>query len=159
MTYFQSLWKVQKWRLLNKWIQRKSRQEKVHQSSTCSSFWLTTYLLCLVDMVFNRQSVYPEVQIVLIFSQTCFFIRMRQTSYTMSTKHNKYVVNQKLEHVDDISFRKLFGRIRVGFFYKIRSPFLDDLFSESMESSKMEIWCVLIHRVYMHGYKRSFLSP
>jgi hypothetical protein len=25
------------------------------------------------------------------------------------------------------------------FFYKIRSPFLDDLFSESMESSKMEI--------------------
>ena len=58
---------------------------------------------------------------------------------TMSTKHNKYVVNQKLDHVDDISFRELFGRIRVVFFYKIRSPFLDDLFSESMESSKMEI--------------------
>jgi hypothetical protein len=31
----------------------------------------------------------------------------------MSTKHNKYVVNQKLEHVVDISFRELFGRIRV----------------------------------------------
>jgi hypothetical protein len=28
-----------------------------------------------------------------------------------STKDNKYVVNQKLEHVDDISFRELFGRI------------------------------------------------
>jgi hypothetical protein len=36
-----------------------------------------------------------------------------------STKHNKYVVNQKLEHVEDISFRELFGRIRVVF-YKIR---------------------------------------
>jgi hypothetical protein len=24
-------------------------------------------------------------------------------------KHNKYVVNQKLEHVDDISFRKPLG--------------------------------------------------
>jgi hypothetical protein len=32
----------------------------------------------------------------------------------------EYVVNQKLQHVDDISFRERFGRIRV-FFYKIRS--------------------------------------
>ena len=32
----------------------------------------------------------------------------------------KYVVNQKLEHVDGISLRELFGRIRVAF-YKIRS--------------------------------------
>ena len=37
-----------------------------------------------------------------------------------STKHNKYVVNQKLEHVEDISFRELFARIRVEF-HKIRS--------------------------------------
>jgi hypothetical protein len=36
------------------------------------------------------------------------------------TKYNKYVVNQKLEHVEDISFREHFGRIRVVF-YKIRS--------------------------------------
>ena len=34
-----------------------------------------------------------------------------------SIKHYKYVVNQKLEHVDDISFRELFGRIRVLFFF------------------------------------------
>ena len=33
-----------------------------------------------------------------------------------SIKDNKYVVNQKLEHVDDISFGELFGRIRVFFF-------------------------------------------
>jgi hypothetical protein len=37
----------------------------------------------------------------------------------MSTKHNKYVVNQKLEHFDDISFRELYGRwIRVVLFTK-----------------------------------------
>ena len=37
-----------------------------------------------------------------------------------STKHSKYVVNQKLQHADDINFRELFGRIRVVF-YKIKS--------------------------------------
>jgi hypothetical protein len=37
-----------------------------------------------------------------------------------STKYNKYGVNHKHEHVDDISFIELFGRIRVVFF-KIRS--------------------------------------
>jgi hypothetical protein len=31
-------------------------------SSTCSSFWLTTYLLWLVDVFFNRQSAYLWVQ-------------------------------------------------------------------------------------------------
>ena len=35
-----------------------------------------------------------------------------------STKHNKYAVNENLEHVDDISFRELIGRIRVGIFTK-----------------------------------------
>jgi hypothetical protein len=31
-------------------------------------------------------------------------------------KHNKYVINQKLKHFDDISFREMFGRSRVFFF-------------------------------------------
>jgi hypothetical protein len=35
-----------------------------------------------------------------------------------STKDNKYVVNQKLEHVDDISFSEFVGRIRVVFLTK-----------------------------------------
>ena len=35
-----------------------------------------------------------------------------------STKDNEYVVNQKLEHVDDISFGEPFGKIRVVFFTK-----------------------------------------
>jgi hypothetical protein len=30
--------------------------------------------------------------------------------------YSKYVVNQKLEHVEDISFRELFSRIRVVFY-------------------------------------------
>ena len=46
--------------------------------SKCSSFWLTTYLLCLVDMFLNRQSAYLWVQIVLLFSSNCSFIRTRQ---------------------------------------------------------------------------------
>ena len=49
----------------------------------------------------------------------------------MSTKDNKYGVNQKLEHVDDISFRELFDRIRVVF-YKIRSVPSEDKVSVSM---------------------------
>jgi len=36
-----------------------------------------------------------------------------------STKYNKYVVNQNLEHVDDISLSEHFGRIRM-FFHKIK---------------------------------------
>jgi hypothetical protein len=49
-------------------------------SSTCSSFLLTTYSLCLVDVFFNRQSAYQWVQTVLLFTPICSFIRMRQTS-------------------------------------------------------------------------------
>ena len=37
-------------------------------------FWLTTYLLCLVDVFFNRQSASLWVQTVLLFSLTCSFI-------------------------------------------------------------------------------------
>ena len=46
--------------------------------------------------------------------------------YHTSPKDNKYVVNQKLEYVDGIRFRELFGRIRVGiFFLQIKiCPFL-----------------------------------
>ena len=33
----------------------------------------------------------------------------------MPTKQKKYVANQKLEHLGDISFLQLFGRIRVVF--------------------------------------------
>ena len=33
-----------------------------------------------------------------------------------STKDDNYVVNQTLEHVDDISFRELCGRIKGCFF-------------------------------------------
>ena len=46
----------------------------------------------LVDVFFNRQSAYLWVQTVLLFSPTCSFIRMRQTSYrgfSRKTKRNQ----------------------------------------------------------------------
>jgi len=44
-------------------------------------FLLKTYLLCLVDVFFNKLSVYIWVQTVLFFSSTCLVvIRMRQNS-------------------------------------------------------------------------------
>jgi hypothetical protein len=46
-----------------------------------SSFWLTTYFLCLVAMFFNRQSSNLCVLTVHLFSSTCSFIRTRQISY------------------------------------------------------------------------------
>jgi hypothetical protein len=48
-----------------------------------------------------------------------------------STKHNQYVVNQNLEHADDISFRELFGRIGVVFARSFNFTFryIDDVLS------------------------------
>ena len=50
-------------------------------SSICASFWLTIYLLCLVDVFFNRQSAFLSVPTALHFSPTCSFICTRLTSY------------------------------------------------------------------------------
>jgi hypothetical protein len=47
------------------------------------------YLLCLMDVFFNRQSAYLWVQTVLLFSPTCSFIRMRQTSYRGFSRKTK----------------------------------------------------------------------
>jgi len=38
-----------------------------------------------------------------------------------TTKHNKYIVNPKFEHFDDISFRELFGRVGVVFCFSVSS--------------------------------------
>jgi TfoX/Sxy family transcriptional regulator of competence genes len=46
-----------------------------------------------------------------------------------STKHNKYVVNKKIANFDDISYRELFGRIKVGFFLTT-NEFVDIVFDE-----------------------------
>ena len=48
----------------------------------------------------------------------CIYCLLKNTS----TKDNKYVVNQKLEHVDDISFGEPFGKIRVFFFQNKSVP-------------------------------------
>jgi hypothetical protein len=44
-------------------------------------FWLTSYLLCLVNVFFNGQSAYLWEQTELLFSLTCSFIGMRQILY------------------------------------------------------------------------------
>jgi hypothetical protein len=55
-----------------------------------------------------------------------------------------FVVNQKLEHVEDISFRELFGRIRVVF-YKIR--FVSSIFnlSEACDCMFCHVFVALNH--------------
>jgi hypothetical protein len=59
----------------------------------------------------NKGTIRREEEFVLIMYADCL---LKNTS----TKENKYVVNQKLEHVDDISFRELFGSIRVVFCFR-----------------------------------------
>ena len=74
-------------------------------SSTCSSFWLTTYLFSLVDVSFNIQSAYLWVQTVLLFSPTCSFIRMRETSYwdfSRKTKRLARSFNFTFRYIDDV---------------------------------------------------------
>ena len=69
---------------LSKFVKKTSDSTKRFMkliSSTCSSFWLKTYLLSLVDVFFNRQSVYLWVQTVPFLSPTCFVVGMRQTYF------------------------------------------------------------------------------
>ena len=68
---------------------------------------MTTHLLCLVDVFFNRQSAYLWVQAVLLFSPTCSFIRMRQTSYrgfSRKTKrsHPDPLISFTFRYIDDV---------------------------------------------------------
>ena len=58
-------------------------------ASTYSCLWLATYLLCLVDVSYNRQVVYLWIQFVLLFSPTCFCIPMRETSYRGFSRKTK----------------------------------------------------------------------
>ena len=59
-----------------------------------------------MDMFFNRQSAYIWVQTVLLFSPTCYFIRMRQTSYRgFSRKNEKKLArsfNFTFRYIDDV---------------------------------------------------------
>ena len=68
---------------------------------------MTTHLLCLVDVFFNRQSAYLWVQAVLLFSPTCSFIRMRQTSYRGFSRKTKRsypdpLISFTFRYIDDV---------------------------------------------------------
>jgi hypothetical protein len=65
-------------------------------------------------------------------------------------RKKKYVVNHKLEHVDDIRFREPFGKIRVVFIYKIRSALPSTrylylrLYSGTLSSKIVCSVCILV---------------
>ena len=54
-------------------------------SSKCLSFWLTTYLLCLMDVFFNRQSVFLWGPTLLLFVST-FLLFLWGRRHTMASQ-------------------------------------------------------------------------
>jgi hypothetical protein len=85
--------------------------------------WFSSFLVSCNPLVTNDHGYGP---LVVTISRSFPHSRLitgfvNILTQRVPTKDNKYVVNQKLEHIDDISFRELFGRIRVLYFYKIMS--------------------------------------
>jgi hypothetical protein len=62
----------------------------VKLTSKYSSVWSTTYLLCLMNVCFNRQSTLLMVPTVPLFIQTSSFICMEWTSMQELLKRNEY---------------------------------------------------------------------
>ena len=71
-------------------------------SSICSSFWLTTQLLCLVNVYLNRRSAYLWVHLVLINSPTCSFICTRQGILKKNEKKLAWTFNFTFRYIDDV---------------------------------------------------------
>jgi hypothetical protein len=61
-----------------------------------------------------------------------------------STKENKYIVNQKLDHVDDISFREHFGRISL---YSYETDFIQGLLKKN-EKKLARSFNFTLHYIY-----------
>jgi hypothetical protein len=58
-------------------------------SSTSSSFFIDNIFVIFSGRFFNKHTTYRWVQTVFLFSLTCSFIRMRQTSYRGFTSKAK----------------------------------------------------------------------
>ena len=75
-------------------------------SLKCSSFLLTTYLLCLVDVFFKREPACLLIQTVLLFFPTCSLIRTRKTSYQGFSRKTKKkparTFNFRFHYIDDV---------------------------------------------------------
>ena len=75
-------------------------------SSPRSSFWLTTYLLCLVNVSSNGQSACIWVQTVLLFSPICSFLfvwgRLHTGASQEKPKEVNRSVNSTFRYIDDI---------------------------------------------------------
>jgi len=59
---------------------------------------MTTYLSCLMDVFFNKQSEFQWVSTVPLFSPTCFFISMRCViQWLLKTKYVDRIYCTELE--------------------------------------------------------------
>ena len=58
------------------------------------------------------------------------------------TKHSKYAVNQNLEHLNDISLRLLFGRIRVCLFVGCKIRICSFRFRFQCEGKRKSFECL-----------------
>ena len=68
---------------------KKKHHDSTKKFSETDIINMLEFLLCLVDMLFNRQLSCLWVQIVLLFSSTCSVICMRQTSYRGFSRKTK----------------------------------------------------------------------
>jgi hypothetical protein len=59
---------------------------------------MTTYLSCLMDVFFNKQSEFQWVSTALLFSPTCFFISMKCViPWLLKTKYVDRIYRTELE--------------------------------------------------------------
>jgi hypothetical protein len=88
------------------------RNVKLKDRASFFSFFLEPlYEICLIRI---KEQVGEKMSTICTYRYADCLLK------NTCTKHSKYVVIQKLEPVEDISFRELFGRIREAF-YTIRS--------------------------------------
>ena len=107
----------------------KKRKKKDHSNSAKGSlklipskywsFWLTTYLLCVMGVFFNRQSAFLWVPTVLHFSPMYSFIRTGLTSYSdtieaQSMIYNTLHIKLKIEQLKTRCELGCLGRINIS---------------------------------------------
>jgi hypothetical protein len=128
--------------------------EKHHSDSTKTwlnlislkglSSWLTTCLLCLKDVFFNRQSAFLWVPTVLVFSLTLF---VQSRLYTGVSQENGRILVQSINfpfiNIEDFRYSKAGGSyndsIAKAFLLTKRLLTLDFLVVRS-KSSRLSLW-------------------
>ena len=76
-------------------VKKKKHSDSTKMVSVIDVIYMLVFVIDIIFVVFgggrvfNRQSAYLRVQTVILFSPTCSFIRMRQTSYTGFSRRTK----------------------------------------------------------------------